>query len=202
MYNKDWLAQYKKNGEPKFEANQQAAKALFQALGVSIDRKSNGIKNQHWTVCHIWGIDDPTFQRPNSIVQNPMYYSNIGNMVLFPSPVKAFTDCVPEIKMHLRVCAWYLYGFICEELKEEAEKIKEGYIPIDYPKEWPRSYREKLPPGTVEYNPRIQNFIANRKRQIRQDLNNPRFEGSYYPKERISNVLNVFPGNEPEWWRR
>jgi hypothetical protein len=205
MYSsKDWLTQYTNKGEPKFEPNIRAGYALWQALGVSANKKVNGIKNQHWTVCHIWGIDDPTFQLPNSIVQNPMYYSNVGNMVLLPSPIKAFTDCVPEIKTHLRVCAWYLYGFICdeEEVKAEANKIRNGFIPENYPEEWPRQYREKLPPGTMKNNSQIQKYISNRKMQIKKDLNNSLFEGTHYPKERILSVLQRFPGNDPNWWAK
>lgn len=199
---KDWLTQYKNKGEPKFEPNIRAGYALWQSLGISTNKKSNGVKNQNWTVCHIWGIDDPNFQLSNAVVQNPMYYSNIGNMVLLPSPIKAFTDCIPEVKTILRVCAWYLYGFVCEEdeVKEEANNIKNGFIPHNYPSEWPRHYRDKMPPGTVKLNNQIQNYIAKRKAQIRRDLQNPLFEGTHYPKGKIIEVLNKFPCKEPNWW--
>jgi hypothetical protein len=137
---------------------------------------------------------------PNDIVQNPKYYSNIGNMVLLPTPLKAFTDCIPEIKLILRICAWNLYRLACDECTEDATRVKSGAIPDFYPSEWPRSYREKLPPNTVAYNSKIAGFIQKRKAQIRANLQNERLNGTHYPREQVLEVLNAFPGNEPDWW--
>ncbi len=76
MYNADYTRQYtntrKQTGETinKVEPNIHAAKALVRALGIPSRKKP-----YNWTVCHVWGIDDHTYQRPNTIVQDPHYYS-------------------------------------------------------------------------------------------------------------------------------
>jgi hypothetical protein len=59
----------------KKESNVRARDALIAALGVASPKPKN------WTVCHVWGYDDPSFATENSIVKNPRYYSCVGNMV-------------------------------------------------------------------------------------------------------------------------
>lgn len=200
LYKAGWVTCSENKGETKSEANIKAGQAFWQALGISSSKHHQGEKVENWTVCHIWGVDDPQFQKPNDIVQNPMYYSNIGNMVLLPTPLKAFTDCLPEIKLILRICSWNLYGFACDECAEDAVKVKSGAIPEFYPSEWPRTHREKLPPNTFSYNSKIAGFSQKRKAQIRADLHNEQLNGTHYPREQVLEVLKAFPGNEPEWW--
>lgn len=53
----------------------------------------------------MWGIDDPTFGSLNVVVQDARYYSCVVNMVLLPTPLKAFTDFMPEVKAMLRTCS-------------------------------------------------------------------------------------------------
>jgi len=89
----------------KSEANVEAGKALVAALGVASPKPAN------WTVCHIWGYDDEAFGFRSHIVRNPRYYSCVGNMVWLPTPLKGFTDALPEIKRMLRTCAFHLYGW-------------------------------------------------------------------------------------------
>ena len=96
-----------KKGKPKLEENIRAGKALVCALGVRPSPKP-----RTWTVCHIWGYDDDRFATESIIVKDPRYYSCVGNMVWLPTPMKGFTDTVPEIKRMLRTCAYYLYGWV------------------------------------------------------------------------------------------
>ncbi len=71
----------------KHEGNNYASRALTLALGLrSRDRPI-------WSCCHIWGVDDETFATTNTVVQDPRYYSCVANMVLLPTPPKAFHRC-------------------------------------------------------------------------------------------------------------
>src|SRR5262249_37799788 len=97
----------------KREPNIKAGKAFRSALGVA--------KTPKWTVCPIWGVDDPNFQRSNRIVRDPRYYSCVGNMVWLPTPLKGFTDAMPEVKRMLRTCAFHLYSWACEHPDVEDE---------------------------------------------------------------------------------
>ena len=92
----------------KEEGNTNANKALTLALGLRSKERPN------WSCCHIWGLDDSKFQSSNLIVKDRKYFSCVGNMVLLPTPLKAFTDAMPEVKMLLRVCVSNLYGWTCE----------------------------------------------------------------------------------------
>ena len=132
----------------KMEPNIQASRALVKALGISGKRPPN------WTVCHIWGIDDPAFQKSNRIVQSPLCYSCIANMVWLPTPLKAFTDSMPQIKEMLRVCAFHLYVWVCDDrdVESEARQIKEGYLPDQYPESWPTADRQVHPPNVAPFS--------------------------------------------------
>ena len=115
IYDASYTRQYtntrKTTGEVlnKTEPNIHASKAIRQAMGLPV-----GWRGYNWTVCHIWGIDDPAFRQSNIIIQDPRYYSCVANMVLLPTPLKALTDSAPEIKHMLRVCAYRIYGWIPE----------------------------------------------------------------------------------------
>lgn len=65
----------------------------------------------HWTCCHIWGVDDPSFVKANSVVQDHRFFSCVANMILLPTPLKAFTDVMPEVKAMLRQCSGDLFGW-------------------------------------------------------------------------------------------
>ena len=97
----------------KREANIYAAKALDLALGIRSKDKTN------WSCCHIWGVDDPKFQKTNTVIADHRFYSCVANMVLLPTPLKAFTDSMPEIKSMLRICSTNLYGWRCDHTDME-----------------------------------------------------------------------------------
>ena len=92
----------------KSEGNVHANKALTLALGLRAGERPN------WSYCHIWGIDDALYQVSNAVVQDRRFFSCVANMVLLPTPLKAFTDVMTDVKMMLRVCALHLYGWSCD----------------------------------------------------------------------------------------
>ena len=76
----------------KVEGNINANQALTLALGLRKAQRPN------WSCCHIWGLDDPKYQKSNDVVKDRRFFSCVANMVLLPTPLKAFTDTMPEIK--------------------------------------------------------------------------------------------------------
>lgn len=168
----------------KAEGNVAALKALVAALDVASPKPNN------WTVCHIWGYDDPTFATRSSIVQDPRYYSCIANMVWVPTALKAFTDALPEVKTLLRTCAFHLYGWACEHpsVADAAAEIRGGVLPPHYPDQWPSPAQPNLvPPGVSPFSERIAAEIAKRKAKWRADLANP--ELIHYPRDQVRDVL-------------
>ena len=105
LYDAAWARRYTNTRKAtgltaeKFEGNVAALNALVAALDVSSPKPRN------WTVCHIWGYDDPSFAERSSVVQDPRYFSCVANMIWLPTSLKGFTDTLPEIKAMLRVCA-------------------------------------------------------------------------------------------------
>jgi hypothetical protein len=168
----------------KVEGNVTAGQTLIAALGVANPRPRN------WTVCHIWGYDDPAFASQGSIVRDPRYFSCVANMVWLPTPLKGFTDALPEIKSMLRTCAFYLYGWTCEheDASSQAEAIRTGSIPDGYPKSWPAPDRTNLlPPGTAPFTPGIMADIERRKANLRRMLENASL--SHFPRDDVREVL-------------
>jgi hypothetical protein len=139
LYDARWTRRYTNTRKAtgvtaeKFEGNVAALQALVAALDVASPKPKN------WTVCHIWGYDDPSFAQQSSVLQDPRYFSCVANMVWLPTPLKGFTDTLLEIKAMLRVCAFHLYGWACEHplVAEQAAKVTSGWIPDGYPKSWP-----------------------------------------------------------------
>lgn len=171
----------------KFEGNVAAAYALFAALDVQPPRPKN------WSVCHIWGYDDPNFAEHTGVVRDRRYFSCVANMVWLPTSLKGFTDTLPEIKTMLRVCAFHLYGWSCEHesVAAQAAEVRSGRIPPNYPAEWPDgSAPLRLPPGTAPFTQRIRNTIAKRKAKIRADLADAAF--LHYPKSEVIEVLKFW----------
>ena len=193
LYDAGWTRRYTNTRKAtgvtaeKFEGNVAALQALVAALDVASPKPKN------WTVCHIWGYDDPSFAQQSSVVQDPRYFSCVANMVWLPTPLKGFTDTLPEIKAMLRVCAFHLYGWACEHpsVTEQAAKVTSGWIPDGYPKSWPCPDRPGvLPPGTAPFSERIAREIAKRKRKIKIDIENATF--LHYPKEEVLGVLKFW----------
>ena len=78
------LSKNSTKGTHKQEGNLGANKALTHALGLRSDDRPN------WSCCHIWGVDDARYQSVNLVVQDHRFFSCVGNMVLLPTPLKAF----------------------------------------------------------------------------------------------------------------
>src|SRR5262249_41671943 len=133
------------NSSHKFEGNAHANEALTLALGLRKKLRPN------WSCCHICGVDDPHFQLSNVVVMDHKFFSCVGNMLLLPTPLKAFTDTFPEIKAMLRICARNLYGWQCDHpsMKVINAKLEEGIDWRSYPKSWPTKSGEKRPLGVA-----------------------------------------------------
>ena len=86
MYKANWSEpqhnENKTTGEKvhKRIGNTGANQALTMALGLRSTDRPN------WTCCHIWGVDDSSFQIPNTVVMDKRYFSCVANMVLLPTP--------------------------------------------------------------------------------------------------------------------
>jgi hypothetical protein len=166
----------------KSEGNLHANKALTLALGLRSKHRPN------WSCCHIWGVDDASFQLSNAIVMDRRFFSCVGNMVLLPTPLKAFTDTMPDVKAMLRICARNLYGWPSKapEFLAAASAL-DGWADWDsYPQSWPRALHEKLPLGVVPLSPMIRHCAQKRLANIRRDLEGA---GTYYPREEVNAAL-------------
>lgn len=188
LYKKNWSEpQMNKNrrtgvSEHWREGNMYANKALTHALGLRSDDRPG------WSCCHIWGVDDVSFQETNVVVQNHCFFSCVGNMVLLPTPLKAFTDAMPEVKAMLRICARYLYGWQCDH-----ESVAHAISTIDkwnnweaYPESWPKADNNSSPLGVGRLDEGIRRSAERRLEQIRLDLANA---GICYPRERVREAL-------------
>jgi hypothetical protein len=136
----------------KYEGNVHANEALTLALGLRKKLRPN------WSCCHIWGVDDASYQLSNVVVMDRRFFSCVGNMVLLPTPLKAFTDAMPGVKAMLRICARNLYGWQCDHdnLLAINTKLDDWKDWDAYPESWPKRAHEKLPVGVVPLNAQIQ----------------------------------------------
>ncbi len=193
LYDAGWTRRYTNTRKAtgltaeKFEGNVAALQALVAALDVASPKPKN------WTVCHIWGYDDPSFAEQSRVVQDPRYFSCVANMVWLPTPLKGFTDTLPEIKAMLRVCAFHLYGWACEHpsVATQAAKVKSDWLPDGYPESWPSRDRPGLLPlGTAPFSERIAREIARRKRKIQADLGDVAL--LHYPRAEVVEVLKFW----------
>ena len=169
----------------KAEGNRYANEALTLALGL---RKQ---LRPHWSCCHIWGVDDATYQSSNVVVMDRRFYSCIGNMVLLPTPLKAFTDTMPEVKAMLRICARNLYGWQCDHdnLLATNSELDNWSDWQAYPESWPKSAHEKLPMGVMKLTPAIQASAVKRREAIRRDLIHA---GEHYPRKEVRSALEYW----------
>jgi hypothetical protein len=167
----------------KVEGNVAAGKALRAALGV------RG-KPPNWTVCHIWGYDDPNFASAGAVVRDLRFFSCVGNMVWLPTPLKGFTDALPEIKLLLRTCAFHLYGWACEHpsVTAQAQTIRGGLVPERYPTSWPQpGSAETLPPGTAPFTSDVAERIRRQKALIKKMMSDISLVN--FPREEVREVL-------------
>ena len=188
FYKTNWSEpQMNKNRETgasvhKAESNTYANETLTLALGLRKNLRPN------WSCCHIWGVDDARYQSSNVVLMDRRFYSCVGNMVLLPTPLKAFTDTMPEIKAMLRLCARNLYEWQCDhERMYEINAALDTWIDWQsYPESWPRKPLEKLPLGVAPLTPAIQASAERRKAAIRRDLEHA---GNHYPRDEVTAAL-------------
>jgi len=109
-------------------------------------------------------------------------------MVLLPTPLKAFTDVVPEVKNMLRICASNTYGWLCdhEQMAEINTGLNEWTDWTHYPSSWPREPQSGVPMGVMPLTAQIEASAARRWERIQSDMNNA---GQYYPRESVADVL-------------
>jgi hypothetical protein len=178
--------------EHKREGNLYANKALTTALGLRSRERPN------WSCCHIWGVDDQQFQEANEIVQDPRFYSCIANMVLLPTPLKAFTDAMPEVKAMLRIAAQRLYGWHCDhEAASSGVKMIDAWERWDsYPASWPKAGGATSITGMVPLNDRIRTAARKRVDRLRSDLARP---GENYPADSVTKALNYWKIDLETW---
>ena len=164
--------------QDKKEGNTQANIALCKAMGITAKVRPN------WTCCHIWGVDDQTFARRNTVVKDHRFFTCVANMVLLPTPLKAFTDVMPEIKAMLRDCSATLYKWKCDhpDLAEEASTFSRA----DLPESW---LRAEDVPGVVPINDNIRSAANKRKARIRRELNEA---GPHYPRNEVREALKYW----------
>lgn len=153
FYKKNWSEpQHNTNRKTKVtihkaEGNLNANKALTLALGLRSDARPN------WSCCHIWGVDDPTFQLSNGVVSDHRFYSCVANMLLLPTPLKVFTDTVPEVKAMLRICAGSFDGWRCDhaDVASLHALLDEWVDWSAWPDGWPRPGQRSTPLGVMPF---------------------------------------------------
>lgn len=110
---------------------------------------------------------------------------------LLPTPLKAFTDTMPEIKAMLRICARNLYRWQCdhESMAEVNAALNEWNDWVSYPESWPREVGSSRPLGVVELTAEIEKQAARRLATIQQEL---RTAGEFYPREEVLRTLDYW----------
>lgn len=167
----------------KHEGNNYASKALTHALGLRSRQRPN------WSCCHIWGVDDATFGSSNVVVQDARFYSCVANMVLLPTPLKAFTDVMPDVKWMLRACAFNTYGWRCDhEVLIDAD-LATWTADAAYPASWPKGPADAPPHGIVPMTAAIARDADRRLAAIHADLENA---GPFYPREAVISALTYW----------
>ena len=170
-------------------ANENANRALTWALGMRTTDRPN------WTCCHIWSVDDPSFQRSNSIAGDKRFYSCVANMVLLPTPLKAFTDAMPEVKTLLRVAAASFYGWAPEHAEIPSQEEDRDQCDWEaYPNSWPREFGANEPPGVIPITASIRSKADHRLSRVMADLD---AAGEYDPREEVRQVLSYWAAHVP-----
>lgn len=109
-------------------------------------------------------------------------------MVLLPTPLKAFTDTMPDVKAMLRICARNLYAWPSgqQEFLVTTAALDKWTDWDSYPDSWPKTPNEKLPLGVVPLSPAIRDCAQKRLAVIREDLEHA---GSHYPRAEVTEAL-------------
>jgi hypothetical protein len=163
LFKADWnRPQLRQDRTRSLETNYRANWTIHAAVGY---------KGPNWTCCHVWGYSDLSFQQRGSLTYRHQYYTCLPNLLLLPSPVKALTDCMPEVQQAIRVCSWQLYGWTPDPTDaSEAELIRSGWVPSHYPSVWPSLGNPVVPPGLVRATPAILRQARRRKEAIAEEL--------------------------------
>jgi hypothetical protein len=166
LHNSDKTPMYERGATiQKIEGNRRARWAFRQSIGLSQDYST-----PNWEVCHIWAA--ATRHDNNPLIDNPAYYSRLSNLVMMPKKLHERVDSDPEAQFMLRMCAYYLYGWVCPDhsVKDEATRVKDDPPPANYPASWPsRSEPNTIPKTVVGMNGRIGDSIAKRNKQMHRD---------------------------------
>ncbi len=167
----------------KREGNLYANKALTHALGLRSSDRPN------WSCCHIWGVDDAVYASTNTVVQDARFYSCVANMVLLPTPLKAFTDVMPDVKAMLRACASVVYSWRCDHDDLREMDVEAWTSNPAYPSTWPRSGAAEVPLGMMMATPAIARDADKRLATIRHDLEHA---GPFYPRDQVRAALTYW----------
>lgn len=153
----------KREATKRTETNEHANDALYRALG---ERRPN---DRSWTVCHLW---DCFVKQRNVVVTDRRFYTCLANMVLLPTPLKALTDSVPEIKYALRFRSYQLYGWCCDyphqRVLDEANRIANLAHNGDFPAHWPATWNDVPAAPVVQIHQVILDWVNARKESITQ----------------------------------
>ena len=107
-------------------------------------------------------------------------------MVLLPTPLKAFTDVMPDVKWMLRVCAFHTFGWRCDHPVLGNANLEEWAANPAYPVSWPKAAGDAAPAGTVALTPAISKDVDRRLATIYSDLEHA---GPFYPHRAVLEAL-------------
>ena len=125
--------------------------------------------------------------KANSVVQDNRFFSCIANVILLPTPLKAFTDVMPEVKAMLRRSSGDWFNWSCDH-PDLLPQPGDAFDPADYPESWSHAASGSVP-GIVPINDKIRAKARNRKAVIARDLENV---GEFYPREQVRDALSYW----------
>ncbi len=184
LYKANWKDRQTNKDEPKSEGNVEAGKAQNKYLGIIGTNKES---RPNWACCHIWGNDDPSFQADHAEVNDPRYFTCPANMVLVPSPLKTFTDTIPEVKSALRYASSILYGFSPENRDEPDASAASSYLPDIWRK-----------PETIRFVPINDRIIAHLTERVEKLAQLQESAGENYPRRGVAEVISYWKTQKPK----
>ncbi|WP_419828047.1 hypothetical protein [Sphingomonas sp.] len=93
---------------------------------------------------------------------------------------------MPEVKAMLKICAYNMYGWRCEEDMLAGHDIEAAARWPAYPSSWPRTPDDPHPPDVMALTDRTARDARKRLQRIRDDLQNA---GPFYPREQVRAAL-------------
>lgn len=177
-FNANWEATERK------ETNKLANLALYKALG------ETRLNDRSWTVCHLW---DCIVDQKNVVVTDRRFYTCLANMVLLPTPLKALTDSVPEIKRVLRFRSYQIFGWCCDYtnpiVQAEANEIANMSVNAQFPAHWPVAWRAApaVPAGPISQV--VRDWVASSKNTATRLCQAP---PGNYPANEVRQVLRYW----------